>query len=140
MSRPESARRTVPVFLGVPALVSAAILLGMDAYPQLFPAEARDLLGALPLVFIAVAYLAYEFVRRPGNAELFKATLLALAFIFWAGNQFWSESKWAMLMNDLAIALFVLDVFFVMVGWPSNSPDGGFAEIYTAPVEGEADE
>ena len=135
MSRPESARRAVPVFLGVPALVSAAILLVWDAYPQLLPADARDLLGALPLVFIALAYLAYEFIRRPGKAELFKATLLALAFLFWAANQFWSESKWAPLMNDLAIALFVLDVFFVMVGWQASSPDEGFAEIYAAPAE-----
>ena len=93
MTRLESARRAVPVFLGVPAIVSAVILLVMDAYPQLLPADARDLLGALPLVFIAVAYLAYEFIRRPGKAELFKATLLAFAFLFWAGNQFWSESN-----------------------------------------------
>jgi hypothetical protein len=34
----------------------------------------------------------------------------------------------------------VHDVFFVMVGWPSGSPDKGFAEIYTAPSEGEAEE
>jgi hypothetical protein len=140
MTRLESARRAVPVFLGVPALVSAAMLLVMDAYPQLLPADARDLLGALPLVFIAVAYLAYEFIRRPGKAELFKATLLALAFLFWAGNQFWSESKWAAPMNDIAIALFVLDVFFVMVGWPASSPDKGFAEIYTAPAEVKPDD
>jgi hypothetical protein len=140
MSRLQSARRSVPVFLGVPALVSAAILLLWDAYPRLLPADARDLLGALPLLFIAVAYLAYEFIRRPGNAELFKATLLAIAFLLWAGNQFWSESKWASLMNDLAIGLFVLDVFFVMVGWPPNSPDEAFAEIYTKPMKSEADE
>jgi hypothetical protein len=130
----------VPVLLGVPALVAAAILLAMDAYPRLLPADARDLLGALPLVFIAVAYLAYEFVRRPGKAELFKATLLAAAFLFWAANQFWSESKWAPLMNDIAIALFVLDVFFVMVGWPAGSPDEGFAEIYTAPAKHKSEE
>jgi hypothetical protein len=140
MSRLESARRTVPVLLGVPALVSAAILLLGDVYPQLLPADARDLLGALPLVFIAVAYLAYEIIRRPGKAELFKATLLALAFLLWAGNQFWPESKLAAPMNDLAIAFFVLDVFFVMVGWPSGSPDEGFAEIYSAPGERKPDE
>jgi hypothetical protein len=140
MTRLESARRAAPVFLGVPALVSATMLLVMDAYPPLLPADARDLLGALPLVFIAVADLAYEFIRRPGKAELFKATLLALAFLFWAGNQFWSESKWAAPMNDIAIALFVLDVFFVMVGWPSGSPDKGFAEIYTAPAKSKMDE
>jgi hypothetical protein len=140
MSRLESARRSVPVILGVPALVSAAILLVWDAYPQLLPAETRDLLGALPLLFIAIAYLVYEFVRRPGKAELLKATLLAIAFLLWAGNQFWSESKWAALMNDLAIALFVLDVFFVMVGWPPSSPDEGFADIYTAPEESRPEE
>lgn len=140
MSRLASARRSVPVFLGVPALVSAALLLAWDAYPQLLPSDARDLLGALPLVFIALAYLAYEFIRRPGKAELFKATLLALAFLFWAANQFWSESKWAPLMNDLAIGLFVLDVFFVMVGWPPGSPDEGFAEIYTTQEQIQKDE
>ena len=129
------ARRTIPVFLGVPALVSAAILLAWDAYPKLFPADARDWLGALPLVFIAVAYLAYEIIRRPGNAELFKATLLALAFFFWAANQYWAAAHWAPLMNDLAIGLFVLDVFFVMVGWPASSPDEGFGEIYAGPEQ-----
>jgi hypothetical protein len=140
MSRLEAARRAVPVFLGVPALVSAAILLVLDAYPQLLPADVRHLLGALPLLFIAVAYLAYEFIRRPGKAEFFKATLLAAAFLFWAANQFWSESKWALLLNDLAIALFVLDVFFIMVGWPAASPDTAFGEIYTAPVESKSNE
>jgi uncharacterized membrane protein YoaK (UPF0700 family) len=140
MSRLESTRRAVPVLLGIAALASAAILLAWDAYPQLLPADARNLLGALPLIFISVAYLGYEVIRRPGKAELLKATLLALAFLFWAGNQFCSESKWAPLMNDLAIALFVLDVFFVMVGWPSNSPDEGFAEIYTAPGGGKEEE
>jgi hypothetical protein len=34
----------------------------------------------------------------------------------------------------------VLDVFFVMVGWPSGSPDKGFAEIYTAPAKSKMDE
>jgi hypothetical protein len=139
MSRLQSARRALPIFLGIPALVSAVLLLVLDAYPQLLPADARDLLGALPLVFIAIAYLAYEFIRRPGKAELLKATLLAIAFLLWAGNQFWSESKWAPLLNDLAIALFVLDVFFVIVGWPPSSPDEGFAEIYTEPNEAESE-
>jgi hypothetical protein len=140
MSRLQSTRRAVPVFLGIAALVSAAILLAWDAYPPLLPADARDLLGALPLAFIAVAYLAYEIIRQPGKAELLKATLLALAFLLWAANQFWSESKWAPLMNDLAIALFVLDVFFVMVGWPPSSPDEGFAEIYTGPAKREVED
>jgi hypothetical protein len=67
---------------------------------------------------------------------VFKAILLALAFLFWAANQFWPESPRSTLYNDLAIALFVLDVFFVIVGWPSNLPDESFAESYTETTQG----
>jgi hypothetical protein len=38
----------------------------------------------------------------------------------------------AMLFNDIAIALFVLDVFLVMVGWPATLPDESFAETHTS--------
>jgi hypothetical protein len=101
--------------------------------PRLFPANAHNLLGALPLALIAVAYLVYQTIRRPGPAELFKATLLATAFLFWAANQYWPDSPRSTLYNDVAIALFVLDVFFVLVGWPASSPDESFAEVYTEP-------
>jgi hypothetical protein len=36
----------------------------------------------------------------------------------------------ATLFNDIAIALFVLDVFLVMIGWPETSGDESFAETY----------
>lgn len=119
--------------LGGVTLVSVVVLLVWDALPALFPADAHHVLGALPLALIALAYLAYQSIRRPGPAELFKALLLALAFLFWAANQFWSEARCAMLLNDLAVALFVLDVFFVIAGWPATSPDESFAESYVEP-------
>ncbi len=108
-----------------------------DARPELFPLRAHNLLGTVPLALIAVAYLLYQSVRRPGPAEMFKAVLLVIAFLFWAANQFWPEAARATLYNDLAIALFVLDVFFVIVGWPSGSPDESFAESYSARPETE---
>ena len=122
--------------LGVITLSSVFLLLAWDIHPKLFPVRAHNLLGALPLALIAVAYLLYQSVRRPGAAELFKAILLAIAFLLWAANQFWSESARATLYNDLAIALFVLDVFLVMVDWPSGSPDESFAESYSERQEG----
>jgi Flp pilus assembly protein protease CpaA len=67
-----------------------------------------------------------------------KAVMLAVAFLFWAVNQLWPDLRQATFFNDIAIALFVLDVFLVMVGWPATSPDESFAETYTpddAPVE-----
>ena len=60
--------------------------------------------------------------------EMVKAVMLALAFLFWAANQLWPDLPQATLFNDIAIALFVLDVFLVIVGWPATSPDESFAE------------
>ena len=126
-------RRGFPVLLGAIGLVSVVALLVWDASPALFPAWAHRVLGALPLALIALAYLVYQFIRRPGPVEAFKALLLALAFLFWAANQYWPDAACAALLNDLAIALFVLDVFFVIAGWPATSPDESFAESYIEP-------
>ena len=127
----DRAHRAAPVSLGAVTLGSVLVLLVWDARPELFPLRAHNLLGAVPLALIAVAYLLYQSVRRPGPAEMFKAVLLVIAFLFWAANQLWPEAARAALYNDLAIALFVLDVFFVIVGWPSGSPDESFAESYS---------
>jgi len=131
----DRARRAVSVSFGAVTLGSVVVLLVGDVRPTLFPLRAHSFLGALPLALIALAYLLYQFVRRPGPAEMFKAFLLAIAFLFWAANQFWPEAARATLYNDLAIALFVLDVFFVIVGWPTGSPHESFAESYSKPLE-----
>jgi hypothetical protein len=68
---------------------------------------------------------------------LFKAVLLAIAFLLWAANQYWPLAACATLLNDLAIALFVLDVFFVIIGWPTSSPDESFAESYSEQASSE---
>jgi multisubunit Na+/H+ antiporter MnhG subunit len=120
--------RILPVLLGALTLASVGVLFAWDAFPRLFPADAHNILGAFPLAMIALAYLAYQSAHRPPRKELFKAVLLAVAFLFWAANQLWPNSAQATLYNDIAIALFVLDVFLVMIGWPATSPDESFAE------------
>jgi len=77
---------------------------------------------------IASAYLVYQSAHRPPFREWVKAILLALAFVLWAANQLWPDLHQAVLFNDMAIGLFVLDVFLVMIGWPASSPDESFAE------------
>jgi hypothetical protein len=121
------------MLLGVVTLAGVVVLLVWDVKPGLFPARAHDSLAALPLALIAVAYLLYQGARWPAPAEMVKAILLAAAFLLWAANQFWPNLRQATLFNDLAIALFVLDVFLVMVGWPSTQPDESFAESYATP-------
>jgi hypothetical protein len=128
----DRAHRALPVILGLVALASVAALFAWDALPQLFPAGAHAVLGAFPLFMIAVAYLVYESAHRPVPMEVVKAILLAIAFLFWAANQLWPALPQAMLFNDIAIGLFVFDVFLVMIGWPATSPDESFAEIYPA--------
>jgi uncharacterized membrane protein len=132
-SRLDRAHRALPVILGIITLASVAVLAVWDVFPQLFPAGSHDSLAAFPLAMIAVAYLVYQTAHRPAPMELVKATLLAVAFLFWAANQFWPNLPQATLFNDVAIALFVLDVFLVMIGWPATSPDESFAETCVEP-------
>jgi len=104
-------RRSLPVILCVLTLVSVGVLLVWDVLPGLFPGGAHAFLAAFPLAMIACACLVYEAVRHPARSELVKAILLACAFLFWAAIQFWPASHQATLFNDIAIALFVFDVF-----------------------------
>ena len=121
-------RRLVPLMMGIATLASVVLLLIEDAAPRLFPAKGHDSLAAFSLATIACAYVAFQLAHRRAAAELAKAILLAAAFLFWAANQFWPNSPRATLFNDVAIALFVLDVFLVIVGWPPGAmgsfPDG----------------
>jgi hypothetical protein len=111
-------RRSVPVVLCVVTLVSVGVLLVWDVLPGLFPSRAHDFLAAIPLALIAGVCLVYEAVRRPSRSELVKASLLACAFLFWSANQLWPTLRQATLFNDIAIALFVFDVFLAMIGRP----------------------
>lgn len=99
-----------------------------NAFPELFPPRSHDVLAACSLAMIALAYLVYQALHRPAAKEFAKAVMLAVAFLFWAANQYWPDSHRATLFNDVAIALFVLDVFLVMIGWPPTSSDESFAE------------
>ena len=102
-----------------------------DVYSSLFSAKVHAILECLTLVLIAFAYLIYQSAHRPPLKEWIKAIMLAIAFLFWAANQVAPSPRQAMIFNDVAIALFVLDVFLVMIGWPATSPDESFAESPT---------
>lgn len=131
--RLDRAHRVLPVILGIVTLADVAVLLVWDAFPELFPPRSHEVLAAFSLAMIAFAYLAYQVLHRPPAKEFAKAIMLAMAFLFWAANQYWPDSHLATLFNDLAIALFVLDVFLVVIGWPPASPDRSFAETYQEP-------
>ena len=128
--RLDRAHRAIPLALAVVTLISVGVFLAWHVNPKFFPARAHDFLAAFPLALIAIAYLLYQSAHRPAPKEFGKAIMLAVAFLFWAANQLWPDLPQATLFNDIAIALFVLDVFLVMIGWPTTSPDESFAETY----------
>jgi hypothetical protein len=125
MSRPTGRSRfSLSVVLAVLTLVSVGLLLLWDALPARFPPRSHDALSAFPLALIALACLVHRLEQRPTRGELARTGLLAAAFLFWSANQFCPESPRATLLNDLAVALFVLDVVLVVADRRPNVPPG----------------
>jgi hypothetical protein len=89
--------------LAVLTLAAVASLLLRDAAPAWFPAGAHATLGALPLVLVAVAYLAYTFQTAAGVWTVAQAAVLVLAFLFWAANQLWPLIPQAGLFNAIGL-------------------------------------
>jgi peptidoglycan/LPS O-acetylase OafA/YrhL len=108
--------------LAVITLASADLLLAQDGLPRWFPPHAHELLATLPLGLAALCLLASHMVRRVALRELPKTLVLVAGFLFWSANQLWPHSSRAPIFNDIAIALFALDVVLVIVG---RAPDPG---------------
>jgi len=124
--RAERVRSAAPAFLGILTLAAVVLLFVQDAEPQLFPGRSHEFLAAFSLAMISFAYLIFQLLRRSGLKEMAKTILLAAAFLFWAANQLWPTLPQAGLFNDIAIALFVLDLFLVIAGWPASTSESVF--------------
>jgi len=124
--RADSVPKLLPQVLGIVTLADVALLFVQDASSRLFPALSHDSLAGSSLAMIAGAYMISQWTRRPGFMELGKAILLAAAFLFWAANQFWPDLPQAALFNDIAIGLFILDVFLAITGWPAGLKEKAF--------------
>lgn len=106
----------VPLLLAVLSLAGVVALLAWDIHPQFLPTISHALLGAFPLSMIGFAWLARHAAQGASFSEWVKAALLAAAFFFWAANQCLREMRAATICNDIAIALFVLDLVWVIAG------------------------
>jgi hypothetical protein len=118
-SRLARAHRAVSVTLAIFALAGSGILFIWEALPGRFPGTVHGFLAALPLAMIAVAYLVYQGAGQRPVREWIKTAVLVTAFLFWAANQLWPDLRQAIIFNDIAIGLFIVDVFLVII---SRSP------------------
>jgi hypothetical protein len=112
-----------PLAIGAIAMLSLAPLLAWDVVPTRYPPRSHDLLGALPLLAIAASYFAQQLVQKPSRLGWLRAKVVVAAFVAWAINQYWPEHLTATLWNDIAIALFVIDVFLSL----TKAPGAGVA-------------
>lgn len=108
--------------LGVATLAGVGALLVWDAMPDKFPAGAHDILSALPLASIGVVWIIHRLSQRSPTTVMLKAGILTAAFLFWAANQLWPDSLHATVLNDAAVALFVLDVCLAIRERPRETP------------------
>jgi len=123
----------LPLVMGSIAMLSLVPLLAWDAAPARFPSHSHDVFGAGPLFAIAVSYFAQQLLQRPPLLGWMRAVIVVAAFVAWAANQYLPEHGLATLWNDIAIALFVVDIFISIakahgVAWPVAAPsndDGG---------------
>lgn len=106
--------RAVTVFLLAVALASSVLLLALDASQGFREGDARRVVSALPLIAIALACLAFHATWTPEPLDLLKRVLLSAAFLFWAANQLFPTTGWAPIANDIAVALFVLDLALIL--------------------------
>jgi hypothetical protein len=117
-NQPGTVAKVACVTLGALTLAAVAGLGICDVVPRWLPDRAHDWFSAAALALVAFAYLAYQAGRGPSAGEWGRAALLAFAFLAWAANQVWPDHGQAIVLNDVAVAAFVVDVVLAMVGWP----------------------
>jgi hypothetical protein len=110
MSRPR-----LPSLLATAALVALGPLVAWNLAPGSFGPRAHDGLAALPLGLVALAQFLHQQGQRPGRLPLLQAAMLSTGFCLWAATQLWPGWPHALVLNDVAIVLFVVELFLAIV-------------------------
>ena len=108
--------RTLSRVALVAAFASAAVILGLDAARGLQPEFSWRMKSAIPLICIGVSYAFLQITRRQLWVEFWLSMGVSMAFILWGAEQFVGNARVAMVMDDLVVFLFVLDLAVVIWG------------------------
>ena len=90
-----------------------AVVLPLSNLPAT-PAWAHAWLGSLPLALVGIAYLSLQLRLRPDRRTLFRRLLLAATFLLWAVDQVLPPGRIAMLIGDLVVSAYVLDLYWII--------------------------
>jgi hypothetical protein len=104
--------KTAVGFLAKGALLFSVVLL-FSNLPST-PAWAHAWLGSLPLALAGIAYAALQLRLRPNRRALVRRLLLAATFLLWAIDQVLPPGRIAMLIGDLVVSAYVLDLYWLI--------------------------
>ncbi len=112
--------RWAVIALAAMALVGSIVLLASDMQLGMkFPASA---ISAAPLLLIGLSFLIAQPMLRPRRTELLKNVLLAAAFILWGIVQLMAQNRLSRSLGDVVIALYVLDLAWVILASVKPAP------------------
>jgi peptidoglycan/LPS O-acetylase OafA/YrhL len=120
--------RLLAIVSAVAAVACTVVLLTSDTSLSLPPWISRPWISAAPLFFIGFSLLVLQAMRRPRWSELLKSLLLAAAFLLWGVVQLMPPSLLSRLLGHVVIALYVLDLAWVILATlnpasiPASSP------------------
>jgi len=106
--------------LALLALVAGIALLLRDAKPDVLLSLPPTMLSAAPLLLVGAAFLILQPVIRARWNELLKNTILAGTFLLWGAIQLMPQDAVALRLGNLVIALYVLDLAWVIFSSKSS--------------------
>jgi hypothetical protein len=102
--------------LAILALAAGIALLLRDANPDVLGVLPPAALSSAPLLLVGVAFLILQPVTRSRWTEVLKNTILAATFLLWGSIQLMPQTNVALRLGNLVIALYVLDLAWVILG------------------------
>ena len=76
--------------------------------------ELHTYLKCLVLALAGFGYALFQFYVRPSREILLKRLTLATAFVLWAAEQLVPPGRLTRFLDDMVIAAFVLDLFWII--------------------------
>ena len=109
--------------LAVLALAAGMALLVGGAKPALMFNLPKTAVSAAPLLLVGVSFLLFQPVLCPGRMDLLKNVLLAGTFLLWGVVQLIPQNSTAARLGDLVIALYVVDLAWVILGTRNSAQE-----------------
>jgi hypothetical protein len=108
--------RWISYVLAVLALAAGIGLLIGDAKIWTPPGLSAAVISAAPLLLVGASFLILQPIIRPRLGEFLKNALLAATFLLWGAIQLMPRNATSMRLGNVVIALYVLDLAWVVLG------------------------